>query len=365
MPYYRPTLTEIDQRILADFSSRIRKSGNAAQSAPLFRRSILGVLAHASAGAHHMQYANIEWLASQRFVHLMEDEFLDAEGLQFGIPRKGADYARGKALATGQNGATIAAGTLYQHTTNGQQYTVQSGVTITDGVATIQVKAVKMGAASNLLAGEIIGPVNSLEGVMPDAVVQVDGIHSGTDVESDDYYRERIWTRKKQPPQGGAKHDYVAWALEVPGVTRAWCIPHWVGIGTVGVMFTRDNDPDILPNDEQCQTVWAHIEPKRPITANEIFVFPPTPHEVDVSAKLYPNDEATQNAVTAELAEFLYREGKTNDDTETVLYFSRLSEAISTAASEHHHKLIYPMNDTVIAKHEIPVLGRLNFEDWQ
>jgi len=39
----------------------------------------------------------------------------------------------------------------------------------------------------------------------------------------------------RQPPQGGDLFDYIEWALEVPGVTRAWCNPLGMGTGTVVV----------------------------------------------------------------------------------------------------------------------------------
>ena len=46
----------------------------------------------------------------------------------------------------------------------------------------------------------------------------------------------------------GDNDDYVAWATEVPGVTRAWCSPNGMGAGTVVVRFVRDDDDDPIPD---------------------------------------------------------------------------------------------------------------------
>jgi uncharacterized phage protein gp47/JayE len=71
----------------------------------------------------------------------------------------------------------------------------------------------------------------------------IDGINSGgetigdtvggTDQERQEQLRSRMLARYRAPPHGGARHDYIAWALEVPGVTRAWCSPIGYGPGTV------------------------------------------------------------------------------------------------------------------------------------
>ena len=52
-----------------------------------------------------------------------------------------------------------------------------------------------------------------------DAMVTVLTLGGGTDTENDDDLRMRVLQRIRQPPQGGANHDYVRWALAVPGCT--------------------------------------------------------------------------------------------------------------------------------------------------
>ena len=62
----------------------------------------------------------------------------------------------------------------------------------------------------------------------------------GTDTETDEQLRARILQRIQNPPMGGSAADYVAWALAVPGVTRAWAAPEQ-GIGTITVRFLMDD----------------------------------------------------------------------------------------------------------------------------
>ena len=70
-------------------------------------------------------------------------------------------------------------------------------------------------------------------GVNASANVTAGALTGGADAEDDDSLRARLLARIKEPPQGGSKADYVTWALEVPGVTRAWCYPEEMGDGTV------------------------------------------------------------------------------------------------------------------------------------
>jgi uncharacterized phage protein gp47/JayE len=86
-------------------------------------------------------------------------------------------------------------------------------------------------------------------------VVQLTG---GTDQETDDELRLRVLTRIRQPPMGGDADDYVAWALAVPGVTRAWCSPLEMGIGTVTVRVMCDDlraTGDPMTNGFRCRKI--------------------------------------------------------------------------------------------------------------
>lgn len=57
-------------------------------------------------------------------------------------------------------------------------------------------------------------------------------------------------------------------------MTRAWVVRHYMGPGTVGLFFMRDNDPDPIPSAQACAEVRAYIERERPVTA-ELYVLAP------------------------------------------------------------------------------------------
>lgn len=361
MPFNRPTLQELDDRIRNDITGHVRMTGTN-RAAALLRRSVVAIKSRVYSGACNLLYAFLVWLATQRFVHSMEAEFLEAEGLTYKLPRKGADTARGKATIPGVDGTQIAAGQELRHDT-GVAYRVTTTAAIAAGVAVLSLEAVDEGTAGNLAKGEILRLAQPIKGITGDAVVDADGIVGGVEVEDLELYRERILERKRKPPHGGNKDDYEMWAKEVKGVTRAWCLPLWNGLGTVGVMFLRDAQDDAddkydpFPNKEQCKEVWEYIEKVRPVTASEIHVFAPEKRSIDITVKLSPDNEDVRAAVMIELEDFLYRDGAPGEP----LRVSRISEAISTAVGEHHHYLEMPFNDILVRKNEIPVLGEVVF----
>ena len=94
------------------------------------------------------------------------------------------------------------------------------------------------------------------------SVATVIHLTGGTDTETDEQLRARILHRIQNPPMGGAAADYVAWALAVPGVTRAWAAPEQ-GVGTITVRFLMDDlraDNDGWPEPDDIQAVADYID---------------------------------------------------------------------------------------------------------
>ncbi|MDD4952837.1 MAG: baseplate J/gp47 family protein, partial [Desulfovibrionaceae bacterium] len=103
---------------------------------------------------------------------------------------------------------------------------------ISGGAASAPVDAVEAGTGGNESAGVSLTLTSPVSGVQSTAAVAAGGITGGADQEADEALRARLITRIQQSPHGGAGYDYVAWALEVSGVTRAWCYPEHMGLGT-------------------------------------------------------------------------------------------------------------------------------------
>lgn len=364
MPFQRSTLQEIIDRITSDFKTRITGANS------LLRRSILGIIARVNAGAHHLEYEYLDYQAKQIFISTSDSAGLEAHSSEYGIPRKAAEFAEGSGVATGTNGTIIPADTELV-STDDIVYIVDTAATIATGTATLDFTAKVAGADANDDAGILLTFVSPISGIDTTVTVDADGIFDGTDEEIDEALRARLLTRKRQPPHGGASFDYVAWMLEISGNTRAWIIEQYQGIGTLGLIFVRDGDTLIIPNDTQRAATRAYIvEHEDPITGETvgapvtaepgIFMITPTLLSVDLSIDLAPNTSAVQSAVEENVADLLLRDGGGGE----TIYLSNVSEAISLATGETNHRLTSPLSDITTTTSQIPVLGTITFSDY-
>lgn len=348
MPFKRPSLADLVDQVETDIDSRLPDAGARA------RRSVLGVLARAVGGVGHLLFGYLSWLSRQVFVHSAEAEALESHGRVWGISRKAAATAGGDVIISGAAGTMVPAGTDLL-AVDGRRYTVTTDTLVEPAGAAVPVTASVSGLAGNAAAGLALTLQTPVPGVESRATVAAGGLSGGADGEADEAYRSRILTRIQQPPAGGAPHDYVAWALAVPGVGRAWCSPREMGAGTVTVRLL-DSDGGI-PDATLLAGVTAHIEAARPIGA-DVYVLAPVavPMAVEI-AGLDPATPEVKAAVEAELADLLRREAAPGG---TIL-ISHIREAISLATGEHDHRLIAPAGDVAHATGEIAVLGPITW----
>ncbi len=238
------------------------------------------------------------------------------------------------------------------------------------GSITVDVTASTAGADSNELAGAVLTFITPIAGVDTTATVGSGGLAGGADEETDEAYRARILARKQFAPQGGCAEDYVAWAKEVAGVTRAWVYEQYYGRGTLALFFVRDDDASPFPDASEVAAVRAHIVSHVdsrgitvgcPVTAEPgLFVLAPTQKTVDMSIAIYPNTAAVQAQVLAELQDLFLREGGPGE----TIYLSEISEAISIAEDEERHRLTIPASDVVCAYNEVPVVGTITWSAY-
>lgn len=216
---------------------------------------------------------------------------------------------------------------------------------------TVPVVCSMTGMTGNMDDGEALSLVTPVNGLPSGGMA--DTIAGGFDIEDLEVWRARVLERYYWTPQGGADGDYVVWAKEVPGVTRAWTYRHWMGTGTVGVMIASSDLINPILDDTTVAAAQDHIEPLAPVAGSDLYVFKATPKIIDFTIDLNPDNETTRAAVKAELLSFLLRDGY----PEGTLELSRINEAISIAAGERSHTLISPAVDTPIAKNELAVMG--------
>jgi uncharacterized phage protein gp47/JayE len=324
-------------------------------------------MAKVHAGAIHLMYGFLNYVADQLFAARADTEGLEAIGDEYGITRNSATAATGSGAATGTNGTVIPAGSELQ-STSGQVYETDSAATIATGTATLDFTAQEAGEDGNDDGGISLSFVSPIVGIDNTVTVDSDGIQGGTDEETDENLRDRILSRKRKPPHGGAEFDYETWAKEVSGVTRVWTFPQYQGNGTIGVAFTRDNDTSIIPNQVQRQTVYdyivEHSDPGTgktvgiPVTAEPgFFVIEIEQLAVNIEIDISPNTATVQSNVRGQLEDYIFREGGPGN----TLYLSKISEAISLAVGEERHELVSPVADVSAATNQVHVLGTVTF----
>jgi uncharacterized phage protein gp47/JayE len=345
VPFARPTLPELIERAYTDI-----ETGLPGADARL-RRSNLNVLAKAHAAAVHALYGYLGWMAEQVLVDTAETVFLERHAAIWGVLRVPAAFAAGPVAVTGTTGAVVPAGAILQRG-DGDRYTVTADATLVAGAAFVQVAALNAGASGNAGVGTQVSFVEPVPGVLGTAAVATGGLTQGADRETDEALRGRVLARIQQPPMGGAAADYVAWALQVPGVTRAWVYPLESGPGTVAVRFVRDNDASFIPDVAEVAAVQAYINTVRPVTA-QVTVSAPVAAPLNLTIALTPDTTAVRNAVQAELVDLLRREARPGG---TVL-ISRIREAISVSAGETNHVLSAPTADVTHTASQMPTLG--------
>lgn len=348
--YSRPSLAELVERVRTDVLSRLSTDD-------VLRRSEAEVYARAIAGVGHGLYGYIEWLSKQIIYDTAEDEMLDRWCSQWGIDKTPAAQATGTVTFVVQAGAVIPAGQLLQ-ALDGVQYETTADATISVPSATAPVTAVLASAAGNRGAGQSFTLVSPVPGVQPIVVAGL--LSGGADVETQDSLRAKLLTRIQNPPQGGAKYDYERWALEVPGVTRAWVYPQELGGGAVTVRFVRDNDgagSAIIPDAPEVATVLAYMEERKPVTS-DLTVLAPTAVPLNFTiTDLLPSTLAVQAAVEAELADLLRREAAPGG----TLLLSHIRAAISAAAGETDYTLTTPTADVTNTIGNMSTMGTVTW----
>lgn len=352
MPFLRPTLAELIARTESDLAARLGLGR-------LSPRGVLTVLARAHAGLMHGLYGYVSWAALQVLPDTADVEALERWANDLGVPRKPATFAEGAVIFSGSNGVDIDIGTLVQRA-DGERYETTEDGTIAGGALTLRVVAQRAGAAANAGPGMPVSLISPIAGVQSQAEVDSSGIAGGVDDESDDDLRARVLQRMASQPHGGSAADYVRWCLEVPGVTRAWCLPEHFGIGTVGVTFAVDGAPGgPIPDSTMVAEVQAYIDDpeRRPVPA-QVTVFAPGALVVDFEIDaIDPDTAAVRNAVEIALAELIRREGAPGQP----LLLSHVREAISNAPGERDHVLVTPAANVAVSAGEIPVMGAVTW----
>ena len=347
MAFDRPSLRELISQMQADAE---REAG-----ATQLRQSNLRVLPKVFAFAVHGLYAYIDWVVRQLFPDTAEKSFLERQASIQGIYRREATAATGTLTVTRTAGATIPVGTVFVAADGETRFSTTEEPEVDE--SEVPVQCMTIGTGGNREAGETYSLVSPLSGVSTEATGSE--MAGGTEAETDDSLRERLIYRLQNPPRGGTATDYVAWAMEVPGVTRAWCFPKELGIGTVTVRFATDGlTENGVPTEGMVSIVSDYIAENAPVTAATTVVAPVAKTVNFVIEDLYPDTPSVRAQIEAELKSLFIREAEPGK----ALLISHVRQAISSAAGEEDYTLVSPTEDIGADVDELLVVGTVTYE---
>lgn len=366
MPFAIPTLRDLVER--ARLSFRAHLPGTDAWLWP----NNIGPSAKVMAGLTSEVFGFADYIARQRLPLTAEKEHLDDHGKMYGLARRIATPARGQVRFIATTALTVEDGAIVERS-DGVQYRIPSGGSILGpGELLLEAVAVTNGATTQSVVGT---PLTATSGITGAATIAVytNGLIGGGDVESDDSFRARILFRIRNVPQGGSAADYVSWATEIPGVTRAYVERTWSGAGTVRVFALFDNDyPNGIAPQSALAPVRDYIEAVRPAGAI-VTVGSPTAFPIDITIQgLVPDDTSVRNAIVAETRSMFRRiarpagtdvEIRGIDYLATPQIFSRswAWQSAANASGEKRHVISAPVTDPVIPTGAMAILNGIQF----
>jgi uncharacterized phage protein gp47/JayE len=282
------------------------------------------------------------------FADTAVDEYLDTAVSDFGLTRKAATAAIRQVTTS----TAISIGTVWG--INELTYT------ITELITTNQYKAKcnTAGTIGNQYTGAL-SPISNVTGV---TATLGDVLTAGTDKETDDALRARLYNKVRMPATSGNAYQYKQWALEVPGVGDAKVFPLDSGPGTVTVLVVDDNKAIVggLP-----EIVAEYIETVRPIGAT-VTVASPTAKQISVTASLILDGSKTidevKMAFNAALESFL---SDTVFTTYSISYAKLGGLLLDTVGVEDYNSLTINSGtgNVTIGSKEIPVKGTVTLTE--
>lgn len=251
-------------------------------------------------------YMNMEDILKLSFIEDAFYDFLDKRVAEFGVYRKQGTTAKGKLIATGQEGTYIPNGTILY--SSGLQFVVLNDIVLPSDEK-VEIEAIEVGYKYNLEQDSIFTWIDDIEGL--EGLTLISDITNGTDIEKDEELLARFKKVVSNPSTSGNIYHYEQWALECEGIGKAKVYPLWNGNGTVKVMVTGNNNK---PVDEDLVNICKeHIESEMPIGC-ELTVTTPTILEVNINASVEVLEGYTIEEIKSEFNIELDKYMKTIDD---------------------------------------------------
>ncbi len=361
MPWLTPTLRTRREQARDDVDARLPGADSRVPNTKL------RAMSEAQANMTHDNDLHLAWVARMMMPDKAEDEFVDRwAGIWLPAGRKPASFSAGYMTVTGDVGAIVNTGAELTANVFDDEgvlevltFVVTEGVTLSAGSAAVAIEALSAGALGNLIEGTSLDFVELPAGIDGQATIAAPGLAGGADRESDEDCIARYIDVIQKPPHGGRANDYVQWARDYPGVTRAWGAQE-MGVGTYTVRVMMDDlfaDTDGIPDAAAVAAVEAYIDTVRPVTVAERYILAPIAQTLDVTVTGLANDTPEVRAnIEIELRAMLRARAKPGG----TIWGSWITEAIASATGEDHHSGGYSDVPATSSGHII-VLGTVSF----
>lgn len=178
-------------------------------------------------------------------------------------------------------------------------------------------------------------------------------------------WRGRVLKRIGNPTRGGASGDWAFWALEVPGVSKAWEKPRQLGAGSVGVLFAAladDGTYDLSATSAARAKVQAVLDAHKPLGGCRPVAIVPGAKAIRVEVGLptaIASDIALREAIRTALAQHFAQSAP----GESVL-LSQLRRVVGSVQGVTDHRVLAPTTDIPLSDCSLPVLGELTFRSF-
>lgn len=237
-------------------------------------------------------------------------------------------------------------------------YLTQGAVVIAGGIADVTVVATVAGSGGNLAEGQTVQLTTPIDDIDADATVLEGGIVGGADEQTIDELKQVLIDKpKKNAMNNGSKGNYIAWALEVPGVESAWEVPGYPSIFNVGVFVQLDGATQ--PNQSKIDEITEYLEsPGKAPYPYVHSVQAPTYLVQNFTIHLYEDSAANRKRAKDGLTNFYATEVEMG---EGLLHYTDLVTAIKNELGSDHFDLNAPAANIVVAPQQLPRLGTVSF----
>lgn len=341
-----PSISEATQnaaRLLQQSLAQATQTANPSQlnSVDLeLARSNARALAFVEGVGLHGAYRYLrDFIARQAIPIYSSAEFLDGWLATYGITRKEPAAAIGTANGTGVAASIMATGTLMQDD-QGRQYRATADALVSGGgTVLVSLIALVPGLAGNAAPNLKLTLVSPVAGVDSTFTVTANGLGGGADLETDAQAIYRLQQRLSNEPLGGSPADYARWALQIPGITRAFGVRNPAGPTSAGVIIMADGNPAPgLPTAIQQKQVLDYIRDPKRGPPDELFVIIPTAVVKNWTISISPDTAALRAAVVAAVQDLFFREAVPGGS----IPHSHVKEVISAVTGEYNHTITAP-----------------------